>query len=604
MIYNNLIYFLVAILVISTNAAPDRPQLSALTAAALFILKAAVHAALQRRLFGRRANSAAGFSAAERHASIMAIVFFSLDIYLLEAQYYLGRLPLLGSLPSLVNLGCLALFMGYLATMWHYAFAAYRAAFGTVRSRRGYVANNIKTNLPIVLPWVCISLFADLLERSSWPPVKALLASSWGEPLVFLCFFLTLALTFPVFITRLWGCAPLPPGPTRRRIEQFCARHRVTYADIMLWPLFEGQAITAGVMGITGRFRYLLITPGLINAMTPEEIEAVMAHEIGHVKRRHLQLYLLLFLGFGTVAQLSSYPIFYALTSSDLFYRMAHLTNRQPGNALALAGSAPMLVLMIIYFRYVMGFFMRNFERQADLFALQAMGDCRPLITVFEKIAWLTGSGRHQPSWHHFSLGERIDTLTRCARDPRGIKAHDRKVRAALGMYCLVIVACALTLWRMPEPSFDGAPREKFAEAVLLKKMEEEPANPVWPQLLGDLQYSRQRYREAIAAYRHTLDLAPDNHETLNNLAWLLLTVDDPVLRAPAEALLLAKRAVVIEPLAQYLDTLAEAYWQNGYPEQAVLAEKRAVAQRPPNRQYYLLQLRKFESAARRSPPP
>ncbi len=595
MIYDNLIYFLVAILLITTGAAPDRPQLTLATAAALFLFKGVVYFRLLGRIFARRRTvSTSAFHAAERRASIMALVFFSIDLYFLDIQYHLARLPLPEVAGEFI---CLALFMGYLCLMWSRAYPSYNALFSTAKTRGAYVRSNLATNLPIVLPWVAISLFAALLEHAHLPVVRELLASSWGEPLLFLGFFLLLALTFPVLIIRLWGCTPMPDGPTRRRIEAFCARHRIAYADIMLWPLFEGQAITAGVMGITGRFRYLLITPGLLAAMTPEEVEAVLAHEIGHVKRRHLQLYLLLFLGFGTVAQLSSYPVLYALSNSDLFYRMVHLTNRKPSSALTLASTLPMVVVMVVYFRYIMGFFMRNFERQADLFALEAVGDSRPLVRVFEKIAYLTGSGRDDPSWHHFGLGERISCLVACHHDRQRIRRHDRKVRAALALYALTIAICALVLWKMPAPS-STAPREKFAEAVLLQKIEEEPANPVWTQLLGDLQYSRHHEPEAIAAYERTLKLAPGNHETLNNLAWLLLTATDPALRDPARALELARRAVVVQPLAQYLDTLALAYWQNGLTDQAILAEKRAVAQRPPNLRYYLLQLRRYQQAA------
>jgi tetratricopeptide (TPR) repeat protein len=256
----------------------------------------------------------------------------------------------------------------------------------------------------------------------------------------------------------------------------------------------------------------------------------------------------------------------------------------------------PLFVLMIVYFRYVLGFFMRNFERQADLYALQAMTVSGPLIRVFEKIAWLSGDIRDLPSWHHFGIGERIDCLKRCEQDPRRIKGHDRKVFGALFLYGVILALSAFTLWKMPDAPLEGPSREKFAEVVIRQKMAEDPKNYVWRQLLGDLQYSRHLYKEAVAEYQKAIELSPNQAEILNNLAWLLLTVDDPAVFDPKSALPLAKKAVVLDPSGHILDTLALAYWQNGSPEQAVLAEQRALNQDPDSRDYYLAQLQKFMS--------
>jgi len=81
----------------------------------------------------------------------------------------------------------------------------------------------------------------------------------------------------------------MEPGLVRTHIEAFCRRQNLKYADILIWPLFEGQILTAGVMGLVRRFRYLLFTPALLQSLSVEEVDAVMAHEIGHVKRYHLQ---------------------------------------------------------------------------------------------------------------------------------------------------------------------------------------------------------------------------------------------------------------------------------------------------------------------------
>ena len=360
--------------------------------------------------------------------------------------------------------------------------------------------------------------------------------------------------------------------------------------------------LTAGVMGLVKRFRYLLITPAMLNAMTPEEIEAVMSHEIGHVKKHHLQLYLLFFIGFGLLAQVSAYPLLYVLLNSDFFYKIILFTNKEPASALAFMTTIPMFVLMIVYFRYILGFFMRNFERQADLHVFDTMPDSRPLISVLEKIAWLNGNIRDLPSWHHFSIGQRVDFLQKCQENPSLIRKHNCKVYSILSLYLFTVAITGFILWKMPTNLLEGTATEKFTEAVIKHKIKEDPQNHLWYQLMGDLQYGNKLYPQAIAAYETALGLEPDNAEVLNNLAWLLLTAEEKEFLDPVRALPLAKRAVKLRSLGHILDTLATAYWMNGFNELAVMTERQAMARDPANRKYYRNQMEKFATYKRLLP--
>jgi hypothetical protein len=80
----------------------------------------------------------------------------------------------------------------------------------------------------------------------------------------------------------------------------------------------------------------------------------------------------------------------------------------------------------------------------------------------------------------------------------------------------------------------------------------------------------------------------------MNNLAWLFLTSEDLGLRDPLRALTLARSAAIIQPKGFVLDTLATAYWANGFVEEAIAAEHQAVSADPGERQYYLRQIAKF----------
>jgi len=600
LIYNNLIALLVVVLLLSTSSVPDAPLVPLPGVAILFLGKGLFFYWAVRRLFRPgRIRQVSGYLRAEQQGTILAVACFALDIYLLDGKYYLAVVPWITELPVLADPGGLVIFFAYLVLLWIVARQSYMRVTDATVSRLGFVATNVKTNLAILLPWVTLSLTADLLQRIRLPWLQQALASPWGEGAIFFAFFLVLVIIFPAVMVRLWGCTPMPAGPARQRIEGLCASPGLRYREIMRWPLFGGQMLTAGVLGVAARFRYLLVTPALLESMTAQEMEAVVAHEIGHVKRFHLQLYLFLLLGFGLMAQLSAYPVTMALLNATMSYRIMLFLNVSPGKFMALFSAVPLLILMLLYFRFFFGFFMRNFERQADLYSCRTMRDISPMVRVLEKIAWLSGHSRDLPSWHHFSIGQRIDFLRKCRYRPWVGRRHDLKVYISLVLYGLLLGAGGLLLWRLPDELLQGAPREKFAMAILEEKVRAEPQNYLWRQLLGDLHAQGKREAEAVGRYEQALALAPENSAVLNNFAWLLVTSKDQAVRNPPRGLALARQAVASQEQGYVLDTLATALWVNGLTEQAVAAEMRAMALDPAGRDYYRRQMARFLAAPR-----
>lgn len=544
---------------------------------------------------GKRGNTASQYFSAEQKLSILAITFVAIDVYFLDCQYYFSFLPLTGSLPVLVSICGLALFFVYLSLVWIGARKSYGEVFGRRYTPAAFVKTNLKNNVPIILPWLILSLLADFLFLLPFPGLQEFMHSSWGEPLFFLTFFVLLAVAFPEIIIRFWGCRAMEPGLVRTHIELFCQRQGLKYRDILIWPLFEGQILTAGVMGLVKRFRYILFTPALLKSLSVEEVDAVMAHEIGHVKRYHLQLYMLLLLGFSLIAQLGSYLFMYLLLKSSYFYQFTSFLGKKTDAVLIFLSTAALLVLLIVYFRFIFGFFMRNFERQADLHALTSMGGSRGIVNALEKVAWLSGDIRDLPSWHHFGIAQRVDFLNLCDRKPRQIKKHHRKVYGALLLYVFVLAGSGFTLWKMPNDLLERAPLDHLAK-LYREKAAEDVNNYIWYQLLGDLNQGRKMYQEAIEAYEKALLLVPEQPEILNNYAWILLTADEKH-RDPQRALVLAQVAARVKPSGYIFDTLAMAYFQNGLWEKAIEVEMRAIEMDPVNEDYYLLQVEKFKNS-------
>jgi len=594
--YTNLLLFLVAIFLFTIERVPETPWLRGWQAIVLLIILLAGYDKIARKVFSRRQTfTAAGYFRAEKQLAITALVFYGVTLCCCEPKYYLSLLPLGNSMPVLINFAGLLLFMAYLVLMWRAGQSNYEQIFARKYQPLTFISNNIRANLPIVLPWIVISLLYDIVALLPLPGLQRLVTSEWGDLLLFGVFLLFVVLFFPPLVRRLWGCKKLPDGSLKDRLNVFCATQNFS-ADFYLWPLFEGQVLTAAVMGIVPGLRYILLTPALIETMSREELEAIIAHEIGHVKKYHLLLYVFLLGGFSLLAGMLAEPLIYLLLSQDFFNKMILKSGIAADSILTVVGAVPLLFFLLLYFRFLFGYFIRNFERQADLFSLVAIGNARALITAFEKIALLSGNIRDERNWHHFGIGERIDCLARAEKEPGLIGRHNRKVRISLFAYVTVVLLASFLVQQIPKEQLALRYQENFAETVLLQKAKQEPDRALWQRLIGDLMMTRKMEERALSAYEKAYSLEPANPEIMNNMAWLLLTSEQLHLRDPLKALTLARAAATLQPKGYILDTLATAYWANGLLEEAIRSERQAALTDMAQKRFYQLQISKFTS--------
>jgi tetratricopeptide (TPR) repeat protein len=354
--------------------------------------------------------------------------------------------------------------------------------------------------------------------------------------------------------------------------------------------------MTAGVMGLVPRFRYILVTDSLLQFLSEEELNAVMAHEIGHIKYGHMIFYVVFLLGYMALSMGLFDVLFYALaTHPGLFTALQSQQDLQRG-LFYLVFSLLIIASVIVYFRYVMGFFMRNFERQADLYSAQLIGTPEPTIRSLEKIATATGQSRHHPSWHHFSIAERVEFLWKSWRDPGVRTYHSKRVISSLAVYFLLLIGLGYTV------NF-GPLKSTLEEIALTRMLEHQSArsseNVDIYRGLAAVYHQQGKFSMAAQAYEDILRLNPNDEVVLNNLAWILATSEDEALVDYPRALELAKRAVAINRSPTFLDTLAEAYYVNGLFDQALDTIEEALAKASANRKYLARQMRRFEKRAR-----
>ncbi|MEJ5363510.1 MAG: M48 family metalloprotease [Desulfosoma sp.] len=601
--YGQILTFIVALVLFSLQEPGNEALRPPVKTLSLTVLVFAAFVLLCGVLFGRLRAAllkgvpqdvvAARFHRLQGRLSVLALGFLALDVFALNIKDFFQWVPGFSRSSTVSGLVGLALYFLHLAAIWFWAYPLHRRLTGTSAGRAAFMKGHVSFYTALLFPWFFIALVLDALQ---WIHLPAFFASELGQILLFgMVFSLFLCLSPPV-IVRFWRCRPMPESALRSRLEDFCRSQRFRLGGFLLWPLYGGDHFSAAVLGILPRFRYILITQSLLNLLNLEELKAVVAHEMGHVKRFHALFYLTLFLAYAAASYAFHDIVLLAFLKQKWALQWALSKDTVARNLFSLTYSIPVLALLVLYFRYLFGYFMRTCERQADLFALKTLGDPVPLVSSLQKIAFHSGRIEDLPSWHHYSIRERIHMLLAAAADPALIAAHDRKLLRSAAVFFLGLGVLIHGAVQFRHSERAQAWRQDIQLHILEAELQLDEKRPELYMAYSGLLMQRQRYHYARLILEKGLRLAPNHPGIQNNLAWLYATAPAPY-RNPQRALELAEKAAAQQPDPYILDTLAEAYYVNGRYEEALAAIRRAIAQKPEKVFYYLEQEKKFLDA-------
>lgn len=253
---------------------------------------------------------------------------------------------------------------------WLIYFSAERALFAAQNpnrafwSRGGYVLHHARQFVLLVMLPVLLVTGQQTLGR--FAPETA---QSDAFRIALLCTGPLLILLLPLLMKPILGLKPLPPGPVRDRLEALAKRLHFRCTDFLVWPT-NGGAVNALIAGLIPRARYVVFTDRLLEELPPDELDAVLGHEIGHAKHMHVWLYaLFLLLSLSTIAAL----VLFLAQSLDAAESPRWVEVRE-----ALAGLESWLVLPPValtaaYLFFVFGALSRRCERQADVYGCKAV---------------------------------------------------------------------------------------------------------------------------------------------------------------------------------------------------------------------------------------
>jgi Zn-dependent protease with chaperone function len=324
-------------------------------------------------------------------------------------------------------------------------------------SRVAYVLFQLRQKLALVFLPVLLLLFQKELAR--WFPEAA---QDW-QGVINIAGIAAVLLVFtamPWIVRLVLGLKPLPPGPTRQRLEAVSRRLRFRCSNILVWNTRNGMA-NAMVIGIVPWIRYVVFTDRLLEDFTAEEVEAVFGHEIGHIRHRHMLYYF---------AFLTASVIVLGWLVTDVMKKWDQLVGE--GNKYLAA--VPLVSVLLSYVFVVFGYLSRRCERQADVFgcrtvscpdphcrgheggletALRGRGICATGINTFiralEKVAVVNGISRDRPgflqSWQHSTIARRVEFLQSMLTDPGVERRFQRRV-ALFKWALLVLLGGAMAL--------------------------------------------------------------------------------------------------------------------------------------------------------------
>jgi STE24 endopeptidase len=256
-----------------------------------------------------------------------------------------------------------------------------RFRFNTM-TMKTWVLDRVKGFLLVLL--LGYPLLALVLKLIEWTGANWWL---WAAVVV-IAFQLLLLLIAPAIIMPLFNkFTPLPEGTLRERLFALAQRTDFPTRSIDVMDGSKRSRHSNAFFTGLGRFRKIVLFDTLIAQLTEPELESVLAHEIGHYKRRHV----IKLLGVSVGGVLMAFAAIAWLARQQWFYR-AFGFQYQAGFAAANVVPAMLLFALLagtisFWISPIVHIWSRRFEYQADAFARATMGDAQSLIRALRKLS-------------------------------------------------------------------------------------------------------------------------------------------------------------------------------------------------------------------------
>jgi STE24 endopeptidase len=226
----------------------------------------------------------------------------------------------------------------------------------------------------LVLGGIVVELLYFILRE--YPQQWWLLAWAVLMGLFILLAQLAPVILFPIF----YKFEPLDNDELKLRLVRLGERAGTRVRGVYKWNLSEkSKKANAALTGL-GNTRRIILADTLLNNFSADEIEAVLAHELGHHVHRHIFKSIAVqavttFVGFWA----ANWALHYAVDRLHMFETLSDFAN------------LPLLVLVSTVLSFLLmpalNAYSRFNERQADRYAFESIASIGPFISSMNKLA-------------------------------------------------------------------------------------------------------------------------------------------------------------------------------------------------------------------------
>jgi STE24 endopeptidase len=216
--------------------------------------------------------------------------------------------------------------------------------------------------------------------------------------LVFLGLMILLAQVAPVVLFPIfYKFEPLENEELKRRLIVLSERAGTRVRGVYKWHLSEkSKKANAALTGL-GPTRRIILADTLLDHYSDDEIEAVLAHELGHHVHRHILKSIFVQAGITLFGfWLADQVLRFAVERRNMFETMSDFAN------------LPLLILVSTVLSFLLmpalNAYSRFNERQADRYCFQSVATVQPFISSMNKLAEQNLSEKTPSRWVEWLL--------------------------------------------------------------------------------------------------------------------------------------------------------------------------------------------------------
>jgi STE24 endopeptidase len=235
---------------------------------------------------------------------------------------------------------------------------------------------------------------------------------------VFLGLFVLLAQLAPVVLFPIfYKFEPLENEELRKRLVVLSERAGTRVKGVYKWHLSEkSKKANAALTGL-GATRRIILADTLLDHYSDDEIEAVLAHELGHHVHRHILKSILVQAGITLAGfYLANEVLRYAVERGNMFETMSDFAN------------LPLLILVATLLSFLLmpalNAYSRFNERQADRYCFQSVASVEPFISSMNKLAEQNLAEKTPSRWVEWLFHSHPAIAKRVAAAEVWAKAH------------------------------------------------------------------------------------------------------------------------------------------------------------------------------------